>query len=204
MVTVLVVVAAYLIGSIPSGYLIVNAKKGKDVRETGSGGTGATNVTRSAGRPAGVATLVLDALKGFVAVEIARWFASPDTTVNWTVALASVAVVVGHCFPVWLGFRGGKGVATGAGVFLALFPLGVLCALLVLVPIVWISRYVSLGSIIAAASFPVFVLFLTQSDSWSTSRRPLMSAAVAVAALIVFMHRENIGRLIRGTENKLK
>jgi glycerol-3-phosphate acyltransferase PlsY len=204
MVTVLVVVAAYLIGSIPSGYLIVSATKGKDVRETGSGGTGATNVTRSAGKAAGVATLVLDALKGLVAVEIARTVASSDGAVNWAVALASVAVVVGHCFPVWLKFRGGKGVATAAGVFLALFPLGVLCALLVLLPIVWITRYVSLGSIVAAASFPVFVFFLTQSDSWSTSRRPLVTTAVAVAALIVFMHRENIGRLVRGTENKLK
>jgi acyl phosphate:glycerol-3-phosphate acyltransferase len=203
MVTVLVVVAAYLIGSIPSGYLIVTATKGKDVRETGSGGTGATNVTRSAGKAAGVATLVLDVLKGFVAVEIARTVASPDGTVNWTVAMASVAVVVGHCFPVWLRFRGGKGVATGAGVFLALFPLAVLCALLVLLPIVWITRYVSLGSIVAAASFPVFVFLLTQGDSWSRSRRPLITTAVAVAALIVFMHRENIGRLIRGTENKL-
>jgi acyl phosphate:glycerol-3-phosphate acyltransferase len=112
--------------------------------------------------------------------------------------------VAGHCFPVWLKFRGGKGVATGAGVFLALFPLAVLCALLVLLPIVWITRYVSLGSIVAAASFPVFVFFLTQSDSWSRSRRPLITTAVAVAALIVVMHRENIGRLIRGTENKLK
>ena len=204
MVTVLVVVAAYLIGSIPSGYLIVSATKGKDVRETGSGGTGATNVTRSAGKWAGVATLVLDALKGFVAVEMARTVASPDGTVNWTVALASVAVVVGHCFPVWLRFRGGKGVATGAGVFLALFPLGVLCALLVLLPVVWITRFVSMGSILAAASFPVFVFFLTRSDSWSSSRRPLITTAVAVAVLIVFMHRENIGRLIRGTENKLK
>jgi acyl phosphate:glycerol-3-phosphate acyltransferase len=204
MVTVLVVVAAYLIGSIPSGYLIVSATQGKDVRETGSGGTGATNVTRSAGKAAGVATLVLDALKGFVAVEIARTVASSDATVNWSVALASVAVVVGHCFPVWLRFRGGKGVATGAGVFLALFPLGVLCTLLILLPIVWITRYVSLGSIVAAASFPVFVFFLTQSDSWSTSRRPLITTALAVATLIVFMHRENIGRLIRGTENKLK
>jgi glycerol-3-phosphate acyltransferase PlsY len=204
MVTVLVVVAAYLIGSIPSGYLIVSATKGKDVRETGSGGTGATNVTRSAGKAAGVATLVLDALKGLVAVEIARTVASSDGAVNWAVALASVAVVVGHCFPVWLKFRGGKGVATAAGVFLALFPLGVLCALLVLLPIVWITRYVSLGSIVAAASFPVFVFFLTQSDSWSTSRGPLITTAVAVAALIVYMHRENISRLIRGTENKLK
>jgi glycerol-3-phosphate acyltransferase PlsY len=204
MVALIVVVGAYLIGSIPSGYIIVSATRGKDVRETGSGGTGATNVTRSAGRAAGAATLVLDALKGFVAVEIARAVASPDAAVNWTVALASLAVVVGHCFPVWLGFRGGKGVATGAGVFLALFPLGVLFALLVLVPIVWMTRYVSLGSIIAAAAFPVFVLFMTQSESWSRSRRPLLAAAVAVAALIVFMHSENIGRLISGTENKLK
>jgi len=95
-------------------------------------------------------------------------------------------------------------VATGAGVFLALFPLGILCALLVLLPIVWITRYVSLGSIVAAVSFPVFVFFLTQSDGWSTSRLPLITTAVVVAALIVFMHWENIGRLISGTENKLK
>src|SRR5215210_3474819 len=141
---VLILIAAYLLGSIPFGYLIVRAKEGADVRETGSGGTGATNVTRRAGKKAGIITLLLDAAKGATAVMLARSLASDAFEINWCVAAAAVLAVVGHCFPVWLGFRGGKGVATGVGVFLALSPIAITGALAVFIFVVWITRYVSL------------------------------------------------------------
>src|SRR6266478_3469024 len=115
---IIVVVVAYLLGSIPFGYLIVRLGAGGDVRETGSGGTGATNVSRRAGKLAGMLTLVFDAAKGAVAVLLASWLVTPDYSPNWFIAGAAVATILGHCFSVWLGFRGGKGVATGVGAFL--------------------------------------------------------------------------------------
>ncbi|HEY0367391.1 MAG TPA: glycerol-3-phosphate acyltransferase, partial [Pyrinomonadaceae bacterium] len=117
-----IILVAYLIGSIPFGYLIVRAKQGADVRETGSGGTGATNVSRRAGTAAGVLTLVLDAVKGAAAVAMAKVLLGSTEETYWWVTAAAIAVIVGHIFPVWLRFRGGKGVATGVGVFLMLAP----------------------------------------------------------------------------------
>ena len=193
MIRIIVVVVAYLIGSVPFGYLIVRGRIGADIRETGSGGTGATNVSRRAGKAAGVVTLVLDALKGAVAVLVAKTVAGND----WVVAAAAIAVIVGHIFPVWLGFRGGKGVATGAGVFLVLAPVAVLCAGVVFLAIVFTTRYVSLGSMVGAATIPLFMWL--QSDS-----RPLLIAAGLGALLIVFAHRGNIGRLVHGTEAQLR
>lgn len=205
MLPVLIILLAYLIGSVPFGYLIVKSRGAGDIRETGSGGTGATNVTRRAGRAAGVMTLVLDAAKGAVAVALARWLLTTDFGVNWWVAAAGLAAVAGHVFPVWLGFRGGKGVATGLGVFACLAPLAVLAVVPVFVAVVWATRYVSLGSITAAAALPLFVwLFGGRGASTTTTLAPLLTAAAAGAALIIFMHRANIGRLLRGTENKLK
>jgi len=189
---ILLVVAAYLLGSIPFGYLIVRGKSGADIRETGSGGTGATNVSRRAGKAAGVLTLLLDAAKGCVAVLIARAVVGND----WVIAAAAIAALVGHIFPVWLGFRGGKGVATGVGIFLVLAPIALLCAGVVFVAIVLLTRYVSLGSMTAAILIPVLVV--VQSDS-----RPLLTAAVVGAALIVFAHRGNIQRLASGTESRI-
>lgn len=198
-----VVVLAYLLGSIPFGYLIVRLKGGGDVRETGSGGTGATNVTRRAGRGAGLLTLALDALKGAAAVVVARYFLTEDFSVSWWVVVAALAAVLGHVFPVWLRFRGGKGVATGLGVFLSLAPLAVLCALPVFVLVVWATRYVSLGSVVSAALLPAFVWLTGPRGGAGGDLRPLLAAAVAGGALIIFMHRANLGRLLRGTENKL-
>jgi glycerol-3-phosphate acyltransferase PlsY len=189
---ILLIVAAYLIGSIPFGYLIVRGKGGGDIRETGSGGTGATNVSRRAGKAAGVLTLLLDAAKGCVAVLIAKAFGGDD----WVIAVAAIAALVGHIFPVWLGFRGGKGVATGVGIFLVLAPIALLCAGVVFVAIVLLTRYVSLGSVTAAILIPVLVW--VQSDS-----RPLLVAALVGAALIVFAHRGNIQRLLSGTESRI-
>ena len=189
---ILLVVAAYLLGSIPFGYLIVRGKSGADIRETGSGGTGATNVSRRAGKAAGVLTLLLDAAKGCVAVLIARAVVGND----WVIAAAAIAALVGHIFPVWLGFRGGKGVATGVGIFLVLAPIALLCAGVVFVAIVVFTRFVSLGSLTAAVLIPVLIWL--QSDS-----QPLLVAAIAGAALIVFAHRGNIQRLASHTESRI-
>ena len=209
-----VIVVAYLLGSVPFGYLIVRASQGADVRETGSGGTGATNVSRRAGKLAGVITLVLDAIKGAVAVFIALWAfgalrngQTPGLAENnlyWWVAAAAVAVIIGHMFPVWLGFRGGKGVATGVGVFLVLAPVAVAFAGVIFILVVVATRYVSLASMLAAAAMPV--LLLTQSEFLRPvgGLSPLLAAASASALLIIFAHRGNIGRLMGGTESKFR
>jgi acyl phosphate:glycerol-3-phosphate acyltransferase len=202
--SVLLLVAAYLLGSIPFGYLIVRAKVGADVRKTGSGGTGATNVSRRAGKLAGLFTLLLDALKGATAVWLVRWLAAPDYGMNWWVAAAAILAVMGHIFPVWLGFRGGKGVATGVGVFLGLAPLAVAGAALIFLLVVGLTRYVSLGSITATAAFPLFVWLSGVFVKPIANLAPIMTAAVIGGILIIFMHRANIVRLMRGTESKFK
>ena len=199
MLFVLAVVVAYLIGSIPFGYLIVRVSGRGDVRQTGSGGTGATNVSRRAGKAAGILTLLLDALKGATAVFVAANFSDriePNwMDADWIVMTAGVAAVVGHIFPVWLGFRGGKGVATAAGVFALLAPFALLCAGVVFLILFLIMRYVSLASISAAATIPIMV-----SPNGLTSA--IFTSAAAAALLIIFAHRANIARLINGTEPK--
>lgn len=199
-----VVSLAYLLGSIPFGYLLVRLKVGGDVRETGSGGTGATNVTRRAGKGVGVLTLLLDFLKGAAAVLVARALLGAGEGAQWWVCAAGAAAVLGHVFPVWLRFRGGKGVATGLGVFLVLAPLATLCALVVFVAVVWLWRYVSLGSIMAASVLPPAVWALGALGIGDRAPRPLLLLSVLGAALIVLMHRANVGRLLRGEENKWK
>jgi glycerol-3-phosphate acyltransferase PlsY len=200
----LVLVAAYLLGSIPFGYLIVRASEGADVRESGSGGTGATNVSRRAGKRAGVITLLLDATKGALAVVLARSFVTDDFGINWWVAAAAFIAVFGHCFPVWLNFHGGKGVATGIGVFLSLSPLAVACAALIFILVVAATRYVSLSSILATAAFPLFVWLLSVYVRPTTNLAPVMTAAIATGALIILMHHANIVRLMKGTERKFR
>ena len=192
MTRIIIPIFAYLLGSIPFGYLIVRGKIGADIRETGSGGTGATNVSRRAGKTAGVLTLLLDAAKGCAAVLIARALTGDD----WVIAAAAIAALVGHIFPVWLGFRGGKGVATGVGIFVVLAPIALLCASVIFVAIVALTRYVSLGSIVAAVLIPAFVW-------WQTDLRSLLTAAIVAAALIVFAHRGNIKRLASRTESRI-
>jgi len=197
--SLLVLIIAYLIGSIPFGYLIVRTKQGGDIRQTGSGGTGATNVSRRAGKVAGVLTLLLDAAKGAAAVLIAQNVSGSA----WVKAAAAIAVIAGHIFPVWLGFRGGKGVATGVGVFLVLAPMALLCAGVVFVSIVFFTRYVSLGSIMAATLIPVLVWLQNVFIEPFADLRPLLAAAVVGALLIIFAHRGNIQRLARGTESQI-
>jgi acyl phosphate:glycerol-3-phosphate acyltransferase len=217
-----IVALSYLLGSIPFGYLIVRATKRADIRETGSGGTGATNVSRRAGKGAGVLTLVLDALKGAAAIAIAKIIlglpvfasqqldpsqvANNSTTIEnayWWLAGAAIAAIAGHIFPVWLGFRGGKGVATGIGVFLVLSPLAVAFAGVIFLVIVLLTRYVSLGSTVAAASIPLFIL-IRNYISPHIEFGQLMTAATAGAVLIIFAHRQNISRLINGKESKFE
>lgn len=214
--SIAVIVVAYFLGSIPFGYLIVRATQGADVRETGSGGTGATNVSRRAGKTAGVVTLLLDALKGVAAVAIAKVIlglpvfneAAPSgaslESAYWWLAAAAIAVIVGHIFPVWLRFRGGKGVATGVGVFLMLTPLAVALAGVIFVLVVLRTRYVSLGSMLAAVAIPLFVLLGNAFVQPVDHLMPILSVAMAGAMLIMFAHRENIRRLISGAENKFR
>jgi glycerol-3-phosphate acyltransferase PlsY len=199
MTQISIVVVSYLIGSIPFGYLIVRKKVGADIRETGSGGTGATNVSRRAGKAAGVLTLILDALKGSAALLIAQRVSGD----HWVIAVAAIAVIAGHIFPVWLGFRGGKGVATGVGVFFVLAPVALLCAGAIFVAVVAFTRYVSLGSIIAAVLIPVFVWLQSVFVSPIADLRPLLAAAIVDAGLILFAHRGNIERLARGNESQI-
>jgi acyl phosphate:glycerol-3-phosphate acyltransferase len=197
------IVIAYLLGSIPFGYLIVRLKSGADIREMGSGATGATNVMRKSGKAAGIVTLLLDGAKGFLAVSIARWLTSGDPNSEIIAALSSVFAVAGHCFPVWLKFRAGKGVATGLGVFLAIVPWSVLAASVVFLLMVWRTRYVSLGSIAAAICVPLWTAIKHMVISPVDDFDQIIRALCAVSALIIWRHSENIGRLIAGTENKI-
>jgi acyl phosphate:glycerol-3-phosphate acyltransferase len=185
---------AYLLGSIPFGYLIVRWEKGYDVRTTGSGSIGATNVMRNLGIAGFIATFILDAGKGLAAVFLAGRLTAQAP--EW-VAAAAVAAVFGHCFPVWLGFRGGKGVATGVGVFLALAPLEVVMVLVIFAIFVAIWRYISLGSIVATAVFPFLVYFVKHAPL------PIALGAGGSALIIILKHHSNIARLLKGTEGKV-
>src|SRR5215510_6418158 len=194
-------ILAYLLGSIPFGYLLVKYvfTKGEDVRRVGSGATGATNVTRRAGLKAGILTYVLDVLKGVAAVLLIR--AVTDGDYAWMGA-AAVAAIAGHIFPIFLGFRGGKGVATGVGVYLVLAPYSVLTTLVLFSLIVWRTRYMSLGSIVATSAVPLWTL-LYYGWLWPSEHLIVMLlVALAGCGLIVAKHRENIIRLVRGTESK--
>jgi glycerol-3-phosphate acyltransferase PlsY len=191
---------AYLLGSVPCGYLLVRIFRHQDIRATGSGNIGATNVARSGAKGLGLLTLVLDVLKGFFAVVIAQHIAeSYGFPQAYDIAVAAgLAAVLGHCFPVWLGFRGGKGVATALGVFFALVPLTTVFYVLgVFLVIVVFTRYVSLASIIAAALFPIFAL------PHAPARTPIVIAGYILIPLIVIVkHSQNIRRLLSGTENR--
>jgi acyl phosphate:glycerol-3-phosphate acyltransferase len=192
---------AYLLGSIPFGYLLVRLFRGADIRKSGSGNIGATNVARTSPL-LGVLTLLLDALKGVAAVLIARDWISPSSTntLSLVPAVAALFAVIGHLFPVWLKFRGGKGVATGLGSFILLAPKAILMMIGIFIALVMVFRYISLGSIVAVAVFPLLAWLL---DGYRHT--PLMLAAMAMASLlIIFKHRTNMRRLAAGTENRFK
>lgn len=194
---------AYLLGSIPFGHLIVKLKTGKDVRQSGSGATGATNVLRTAGKTLGILTFALDIVKGVVAVLLARWLTGVgggDTT--WIVAGAAILAILGHIFPVWLGFKAGKGVATGLGVFLAIAPVAALCSFALFILIVVKTRYISLGSIVGSVVMIPLIWFWHGWVWPSPFLTQMLVAITIVAAVIVFKHHENLQRLMSGTENK--
>jgi len=205
--TVLIAVAAYLLGSIPVGYLLVRVFRNQDIRAVGSGNIGATNVLRTGSKGLGAATFLLDMLKGCAAVWLgtAVWswmvvgtYVVPAVPLRDFEALAALCAVIGHMFPVWLRFKGGKGVATGFGVFLVAAPWAALAAITVFLIVLALSRYVSLASILGAASFPFFAWFLTRGE------RPAFFIAVqaAVALMIIAKHYKNIQRLFAGTEHR--
>lgn len=183
----------YLLGSIPFGYLLVKAFRGSDVRTTGSGNIGATNVARTSPL-LGIVTLTLDALKGAAAVFLVSRIFPGESVLPFVAALA---VVAGHIFPVWLRFRGGKGVATGLGSFFLLTPKAILLTLAIFVAVATAFRLVALASIIATASLPLLALLLGESG------RPILLIAAA-SLLIILKHHQNIGRMLRGTEPRFQ
>jgi glycerol-3-phosphate acyltransferase PlsY len=186
----LAVVSAYLCGSIPTGVLIAR-RLGVEVRKVGSGNIGATNVARSVGKTAGLLTLVGDAAKGLIPVLVVRFLNLGETTV----AATAVAALLGHLFPLFLGFSGGKGVATGLGVFLGLAPYAILLALLLFLAVFALFRIVSLSSLVATAATPLLLLMLAHP-------REHVVAGLVIALLIIVRHHENIARLWKGQEPK--
>ena len=190
-------IAAYFLGSIPFGLLLTKAFGRGDVRKVGSGNIGATNVARAAGLAAGVLTLALDVAKGAGAVLLAEKLSNDSAT--WMM-ISVLAVLVGHCFPVWLKFKGGKGVAAAMGTFLVLSPLACLGAVILFLFVVSFWRYVSLGSVSAAAAMPLLIYFL-----WAPHHAPPLAitfGTLAASLLIIHKHRGNLGRLVEGVEPK--
>jgi glycerol-3-phosphate acyltransferase PlsY len=200
-----IVVAAYLLGSIPTGYLLVRLFRHEDIRAIGSGNIGATNVLRFGGKGLGLATFLVDMLKGCAAVYLGASLGLllyshtlPIGPLRNFEALGALCAVLGHMFPVWLRFKGGKGVATGFGVFLVAAPLAALAAISVFFLVLLISRYVSLASVLGSAAFPFFAWLLVSGD------RPAFFIAVQfiVAGLVIAKHHQNIRRLLNGTETR--
>lgn len=192
MTPILFVVAAYLIGGIPFGFIFVKMKTGRDVRSLGSGNIGATNVMRTTGRAAGLLTLLLDISKGFAAVWLMARFSS---TSPWWLSAAALAVMAGHAYPWFLKFQGGKAVACFIGAFAYLTPVPLIAVLLVFVIVVAVSRHISLGSILAGGTFP-FAVWLILHPSL-----PIFLASLAAGSFIVYRHRGNIQRIRAGSEH---
>jgi len=217
----IIVIVSYLLGSIPFGYLLVRVFRGQDVRKSGSGNIGATNVARTGSKGLGILTLLLDAAKGYEAVAFTFWLAArhdierPTSagidggatarvsghTVLLLAALAAFMAILGHMFTVWLRFKGGKGVAAAAGSFVALAPRAMLVALILFVAVVALTRYVSLGSMVAGAAFPLCVWWLTPAERVTA---PILLLIAASSLLIIVRHKDNIRRLLAGTENRFR
>jgi glycerol-3-phosphate acyltransferase PlsY len=195
MMQILALAIAYLLGAIPFGYLLVHWKTGSDIRASGSGNIGATNVLRTAGRAAGIATLLLDGAKGYLAVWLAGTLTGHDGL--WMSA-AAVAVMLGHIYPVFLRFKGGKAVASFFGAFLCLTPVAVIAIFVVFICAVGWTRHISMGSILAAATLPLAI--------WLIERGPVSAflASIVAGILVIYRHRDNLRRLRAGTERTLK
>lgn len=192
-------VLAYLLGSIPMGWILAKLMFKTDIRAKGSGNIGATNALRQFGTKVGVLVLILDMIKGIVAVLLAKSLLGLD---NVMVPICGLIAILGHIYPVWLGFKGGKGVATAAGVGLALAPLSIPLALAVFILVVYKTRYVSLGSIIAAIVWGLSLIYFAYQSAmanWGI----MAAVVVVVVAVIIGKHKQNIQRLRNGTENKI-
>ena len=192
---------SYLLGSIPFGYL-AGRLQGIDIRQAGSCNVGATNVVRLLGKRYGYPVFALDVLKGFAAVKISMLMATGRPP-EWNSPeifgiLAAICSVLGHLYPPWLKFKGGKGVATSAGALLALTPVATLIGVAIWIIVFWLTRYVSLASLTAAVVLPIVILVVSSPDQ--NKRKPLVYSSVCVAAVVVWRHRSNLSRLIRGTE----
>jgi glycerol-3-phosphate acyltransferase PlsY len=193
-VGVFIALFGYLLGSVPIGLLLTKLFSKIDPRKMGSKNIGATNVFRTAGKRLGVLTLVGDLLKGAIPVVIAIQWGESDL---W-IAIAGLTPILGHIFPIFLGFRGGKGVATALGIYVVISPIAVLIECLIFAGIVWKSKFVSLGSLTCATTIPILIAFF-RSDS-----KAYFIISVIIAALILYRHQSNISRLLQGTENKWK
>ena len=193
---ILLPIASYLIGAIPFG-LLIGRLAGIDVRTSGSGNIGATNVTRLAGKKFGVFTLLLDVLKGFLPIYVASQLLPQGSGREFVILLCGILAVVGHMFPIYLGFKGGKGVATGVGVLLFLSPAAVGITIVVFVATVALTGFVSAGSLLGAGLSPLWLWFLGESAG-------AVTAGAIITLLIWIKHHENIGRLIRGEEKSWK
>ena len=202
MVTLAVLLAgSYLLGSIPFGYL-AGLLAGIDIRKVGSGNVGATNVVRVLGKKYGYPVFALDVLKGFGPVKISMLMA-PGLPQQWNSPeifgiVAAISSVLGHLYPPWLKFKGGKGVATSAGALLALTPIATLIGVAVWIIVFWLTGYVSLASMTAAILLPIVIFVFRSQDP--NKGKPLVCSAVCVAAIVIWRHRSNLSRLIRGTE----
>lgn len=208
MLPVALVALAYLIGSIPFSFLVVKLVAGKDVRDHGSRNVGATNVARTAGKVPGIGALLLDIAKGYASIQVARYLVSRDgwpfgpglqpwQSPEFWVAGAGLVAVLAHMFPVWLRFHGGKGVATGFGVVMALDPLVTIMTVVVFAIVLLAFRFVSLASIVAAAAIPIFLSIVPFTPYWWT----VMTAGISLA--VILKHHSNIARLVQGSERKL-
>lgn len=193
----IVILLSYLIGSIPTGYLIVKSKTGEDIRTIGSGSTGATNVKRVLGKKWFFTVMILDAIKGALPVLLAKYYFSTGLHAEWLPVIAAVAVIIGHSKPCFLNFKGGKSVASGIGTILALNIIAGLIIALVWAVITYTTKYVSVGSVIALIISPFVMHYLHSPESY------VYYCAIG-AIYIVYLHRENIKRLIKGNENKVR
>jgi glycerol-3-phosphate acyltransferase PlsY len=198
-VGIFIALFGYLLGSVPTGLILSKLFTKVDPRKIGSKNIGATNIFRTAGKTLGILTLIGDVLKGVIPIGIAMQWGLTDqwgVSANLWVAIAGLCPFLGHVFPIFLGFKGGKGVATALGVYLLISPTAVLIELLLFLGIVWKWRFVSLGSITCAITIPILIAFF-RSDS-----RAYFILSVIIAALILYRHQPNISRLLQGTENK--
>ena len=200
-ISIVFLILAYLMGSVSSAVLFGKLLRGVDVRDMGSGNAGFANVLRTLGPSVGIPVLLIDVLKGFFAVQLAYLITGIETGTElfyFFQILFGVGALIGHLFPIFYGFRGGKGVATGLGIVLALFPLGAVLSLVVFVIALLISQYMSLGSLLAGLSFPLFVMFLLPVDNI-----PLIVFSWLVAVLLILTHQKNIDRILKGQERRV-